>query len=148
MTMMTTMNNDNDNDDDDMDAGKKKKQSKNSDTDKRGAHVGERDIRGFLDENNEHRSYHSRHTHQHNTTHDMKREEDDDHEPQDTTANTEFDVTKNYDSTYIINFLKTQFTLIVPPHLRKSLRIYITCAIGMSLSFFPLFFAILYNTTP
>ncbi|ETO17837.1 guanine nucleotide-binding protein alpha subunit, partial [Reticulomyxa filosa] len=43
----------------------------------------------------------------------------------------EFDSTKDLDSTYIINFLKQQFTLILPPHLRNTLRIYITCAIGL-----------------
>ena len=44
--------------------------------------------------------------------------------------NLSFDKTKEYDPNYCIQYIKQQFTNIVPNNLQKSLRIYITCAIA------------------
>ena len=44
--------------------------------------------------------------------------------------NLSFDKTKEFDPNYCIQFIKQQFTQIVPNNLQKSLRIYITCAIA------------------
>jgi hypothetical protein len=41
-----------------------------------------------------------------------------------------FDATKEFDQNYCIEYIKGEFSRILPPKLRKTLRIYITCAIA------------------
>ncbi len=52
-----------------------------------------------------------------------------------------FDKKKEKDPNYCIGFIKRQFTEILPPRLQKTLRIYVTCAVG---TFSSLFFFFLY----
>ena len=52
------------------------------------------------------------------------------------TLNIEFDKTQEYNTQYCTTYIKKQFTKILPPHLQKTMRIYITCAVGMLSIFF------------